>query len=109
MHGLCRAIYLDGDHLAARLGRIDQLHLRRPIDQDSALVDVRLVGDLACRQRGRLCKKREGAYALAASDTGIVKPQALLEKRDHTEVAVKVAIGIGCVLPTTGRRRSAGQ
>src|SRR5258708_6112178 len=50
---------LNDDHLAARLGRIDQFHLRRPIDQDGSLIDVGLVGDLASRQRWWLLKERE--------------------------------------------------
>jgi hypothetical protein len=89
---------LKNDHLTARLGRINQFHLGCPIDQDGALIDVCLIRDLASRQRGRLFKEREGADTLAASDTGIVKPEALLEKRDHVRVMIKVAIGIGGVL-----------
>ena len=87
----------------ARLGRIDQFHLRRPIDQDSALIDVGLVGDLAGRQRGRLLKQREGADALAASDTGIVKPEALLEKCDHARVVLGLPSAlVACFLAMTG-------
>src|SRR6267154_357614 len=40
---------LNDDHLAARLGRIDQFHLCGPIDQDGALIDVGLVRDLSIR------------------------------------------------------------
>jgi hypothetical protein len=63
------------------------------------LIGVCLVRNLASRQRGWLVKEREGADALAASETRVVKPKALLEKRDHARVAIEIALGIDGVLP----------
>src|SRR4051812_10083751 len=82
---------LNHEHLATWFGRIEQFALRRPMAQDGALIDVGLVGDLARRQRGRLLEQRKRADAIAASDAGIVDPQALLEKSDHPRITIQIA------------------
>src|SRR3954447_17573886 len=101
--------HLNDDNLAAGLGRIDQLHLPSSIDQHGALIDVCLVRDLTCRQRGWLLKQRKGTDAFAASDSSVVRPETLLDKCDHARIAVEIAVGILGVLSGHHRIQPAQQ